>query len=72
MDLSNAQAMGGENKTCKKCSSRGTGCMKDRMIAEVRGFLPESLAEIGGRAAPLARPSGRFCRYTPDPSRGYE
>ena len=36
MDLSNAQAMGGENKTCKKCSSRGTGCMKDRMIAEVR------------------------------------
>jgi hypothetical protein len=36
MDLSNAQAMGGENKTCKRCSSRGTSCMKDRMIAEVR------------------------------------
>ena len=36
MDLSNADGMRGENKTCKKCSSRGTSCMKDRMIAEVR------------------------------------
>ena len=35
MDLSNADGMSGENKTCKMCT-RGTSCMKDRMIAEVR------------------------------------
>jgi hypothetical protein len=67
MDLSNADGMRGENKTCKKCSSRGTSCMKDRMIAEVR--VPSRERSEVTPGTPIRRSLGR---YTPDPSRGYE
>jgi hypothetical protein len=68
MDLSNADGMSGENKTCKMCT-RGTSCMKDRMIAEVRA-PPQNrwwLSKVE------LRPWHTIAwDATPDPSRGYE